>query len=233
MQKGKNIAIIVAAGKGKRMGRELNKQYILLENKPIVAYTLEVFEESEHVDEVILVVGENEMSFAQDNIIEKYGFKKIKQVVSGGKERQDSVYRGLLAIKEQCEIVVIHDGARPFLEKELLKKAVETAENIGAAIIAVPVKDTIKVVSEEMEVIDTPNRSLMWAVQTPQVFRYALLKEAYGRLIEEGLCATDDAMVVEKYGHTVKVIQGNYENIKITTPEDLVVAEGILRKEKR
>ncbi|ARE89557.1 2-C-methyl-D-erythritol 4-phosphate cytidylyltransferase [Clostridium formicaceticum] len=231
-QKGKNIAIIVAAGKGKRMGQGFNKQYILLKKKPIIAHTLTVFEESEYIDEILLVVGENEINFTTENIIKKYGFKKVIQVISGGKERQDSVYAGLLAIKDLCEIVLIHDGARPFLEKKLIQKTIDVAKNMGAAITGMPVKDTIKIINDKMEVVDTPDRSQLWGVQTPQAFQYRLLKSAYDNIMTEGVFVTDDAMALERYGHAVAVVQGSYENIKITTPEDLLVAESILRREK-
>ncbi|AOY78220.1 2-C-methyl-D-erythritol 4-phosphate cytidylyltransferase [Clostridium formicaceticum] len=214
------------------MGQGFNKQYILLKKKPIIAHTLTVFEESEYIDEILLVVGENEINFTTENIIKKYGFKKVIQVISGGKERQDSVYAGLLAIKDLCEIVLIHDGARPFLEKKLIQKTIDVAKNMGAAITGMPVKDTIKIINDKMEVVDTPDRSQLWGVQTPQAFQYRLLKSAYDNIMTEGVFVTDDAMALERYGHAVAVVQGSYENIKITTPEDLLVAESILRREK-
>lgn len=228
----KVVAIIVAAGKGKRMGRDFNKQYIMLRNKPIIAHTLEKFQNSKWIDEIILVVGEDEIKFAKENIVDKYFFTKIKKIIAGGKERQDSVYNGLLAAGENCDIVLVHDGVRPFIEEEILKKSIEIARNMGAVVVAVPVKDTIKKVNKQMEVIDTLKREELWAIQTPQTFQYKLLKRAHELARSEGNVVTDDAMMVEGLGNVVQVLQGNYENIKITTPEDLIMAEIILKEGK-
>ncbi|SET73010.1 2-C-methyl-D-erythritol 4-phosphate cytidylyltransferase [Natronincola peptidivorans] len=229
----KNVsAIIVAAGKGKRMGEGFNKQYIPLKEKPIVAHTLQIFENSQYIDEIILVVGKEEVSFAKTEIIEKYKFTKVVKVIEGGKERQDSVYNGLLEVNKRCQIVLIHDGARPFVKEKIIKNSIDMAEKIGAAVAAMPVKDTIKMVGDELEVVNTPERKYLWAVQTPQTFQYKLLKTAYEKLRTEKVIVTDDAMAVERLGHTVKIIEGSYENIKITTPEDLIIAKAILAKEE-
>lgn len=221
-------AILVAAGKGKRMGANINKQYIQLKGKPIVAHTLSVFEKSAMIDEVILVVGKEEVAYCRKHILEEYRFKKVTTIVPGGEERRDSVYQGLRAITAQPDLVVVHDGARPFVTEAMLQESLEEASKIGAAILGVPVKDTIKVVDENGQVVSTPSRESLWAVQTPQVFRFQLLLEAHnhGELKE----MTDDAMLVEALGHPVKVIRGSYENIKITTPDDLLLAEEILKK---
>lgn len=225
-------AIIVAAGKGKRMGKEYNKQYILLYEKPIIVYTLEIFEKSQYIDDIILVVGQDEVDFAKEEIIKRYGLRKISKVIGGGKERQDSVYKGLLAIKDECDIVLIHDGARPFVQEKMIMETINIARERGAAIVAVPVKDTIKRVNPRQEVIDTPNRKELWSVQTPQTFQYSLLKKAYDKIQDKNIIITDDAMAVEGLGHPVKIVEGSYENIKITTPEDLIIAERILNKEE-
>jgi 2-C-methyl-D-erythritol 4-phosphate cytidylyltransferase len=226
----KNIAIIVAAGKGKRMGRGYNKQYILLADKPIVAHTIEVFENMDLIDEIILVVGRGETDLAKKDIIYKYNLKKVVKIVEGGTERQDSVYNGLKAIDGNCNIVLIHDGARPFVTDSIIEKSIKAAGDMGACVVAVRVKDTIKVGNKNMEVDYTPDRDILWAVQTPQTFRYKLLLEAYERLQTDNTKVTDDAMLIEKLGHTVRIVEGSYENIKITTPEDLILGEGILKK---
>ncbi|HZX21659.1 MAG TPA: 2-C-methyl-D-erythritol 4-phosphate cytidylyltransferase [Clostridia bacterium] len=226
----KTSAIIVAAGKGKRMGEGYNKQYIPLAGKPIVAHTIEVFENVDSIDEIVLVVGKGETDLAKKDIIHKYNFKKVVKIIEGGTKRQDSVYNGLKEIDADCNIVLVHDGARPFITGNIIEKSIKTAGDVGACVVAVRVKDTVKVVNKNMEVDYTPDRDILWAVQTPQVFEYKLLLEAYKKLRADNIKVTDDAMLVEKLGHTVKIIEGSYENIKITTPEDLILGEGILRK---
>lgn len=226
------VAIVVAAGKGKRMGRKYNKQYILLHEKPIIVHTLEVFEKSQYVDDIVLVVGQDEIGFVKEEVIKKYALRKVSKVVSGGKERQDSVYQGILAIKENCGIVLIHDGARPFVQERMIEETITIAKKQGAAIVAVPVKDTIKKVNIQGEVIETLDRKELWQVQTPQTFQYHLIKKAYENLQRKDMLVTDDGMAVEVLGHPVKIVEGSYDNIKITTPEDLMIAERILDKEE-
>lgn len=226
----KSSVIIVAAGKGKRMGRDYNKQYIILENKPILAHTIEKFENNCYIDEIILVVGNDEVNFVKENIVQKYNFKKITSIIEGGLERQDSVYNGLQSASKDCNIVLVHDGARPFITDETIEKGIQVAKESGACVVAVPVKDTIKIINENMEVVNTPDRETLWAVQTPQIFAYTLLMEAYKKIQNRNIKVTDDAMLVEKLGYTIKIIEGSYENIKITTPEDLILGEGILKK---
>lgn len=229
MQKPKVTAILVAAGKGTRMGANINKQYIELQKKPIIAHTLGVFQQAPLIDKIILVVGEKEIDFCKKNIVDKYDINKVSAIVKGGKERTDSVYNGLRAIDEACDVVVIHDGARPFVTEGMLAAAISTAKDMGAAIIGVPVKDTIKVINEDMQVANTPAREFLWAIQTPQAFNFSLLKGAYEQRAQfHGL--TDDAMLLEKLGYPVKVLMGSYENIKITTPDDLLLAQEILKK---
>lgn len=228
----KTSVIIVAAGKGKRMGRDYNKQYIRLDARPIVAHTIKVFEEIDFIHEIILVVGAGEVDFLRKNIIEVYGFQKVSAIVEGGLERRDSVYNGLKAVSKDCRIVLIHDGARPLITEDIIKESIAVAKESGACIAAVPVKDTIKISNDNMEVIHTPKRDNLWSVQTPQSFRYGLILEAYNNQNHENFNATDDAMLLEAMGHTVKIIHGSYNNIKITTPEDLIMAEEILKNRK-
>ena len=229
------IAIVLAAGQGKRMNADVPKQYLLIKEKPILYYTLKTFEES-FIDEIILVVGEGEEKYCRENFIQKYNFTKVSRIVVGGKERYHSVYNALEIIQTKESIVFIHDGARPFVTKEILQRAYDTADEIGACIVAVPVKDTIKIVGTDGIVKDTPNRNTLWSVQTPQVFVYDKIKNAYDNMIDREkrgeltLAVTDDAMVMENFGEVpVGVANGSYENIKITTPEDLFLAEQLLK----
>ncbi|MBE6023151.1 MAG: 2-C-methyl-D-erythritol 4-phosphate cytidylyltransferase [Cellulosilyticum sp.] len=225
----KIAAIIVAGGSGKRMGTAIKKQFIKLQDKEVLAHTIEAFNALEEISEVIVVTGEEDIHKVQTEIVEAYHFNKVSKVVAGGKERQDSVYNGLMATSEEIEYVMIHDGARPFISKELLKRAIEKTIECKATIIAVPVKDTIKVVEPKVGIVErTPEREKLWAVQTPQSFEKKLLIEAYEDAQQKGLQVTDDSMIVEAYGNRVHVVLGDYTNIKITTPEDLVIGESIL-----
>ena len=231
------VAIVLSAGQGKRMGTSIQKQYIELCGKPIICYCLEAFEKSEIIDDVIMVAGAGQEDYVTEEIVNKYHFGKVRAVVSGGKERYDSVWNGLKAVRDGMAgeeakegYVYIHDGARPFVDEEIIKRAYTCVEENHACVAGMPVKDTIKVVDEKNYVKGTPERKTLWLVQTPQVFNIQLIKEAYQKLINEKIeNATDDAMVVEQMmGHTVKLYPGAYENIKITTPEDLLVAEAFL-----
>lgn len=215
------------------MGKGYNKQYIILKDKPIVAHTIKVFEESNLIDEIILVVGKGEVKKAEEDIIKKYNFKKLTNVIEGGKERYDSVFNGLRATNKECNIVLVHDGARPFVTEDIIKDGIKSVIESKATITAVPVKDTIKIINTNNEVESTPARHTLWSVQTPQFFEYELLVNAYENCKHSSIKITDDAMLVENLGHTVKVINGSYENIKITTPEDLILGEGILKNRER
>ena len=226
----KVTAIIVAGGSGKRMGMAIKKQYILLNKKEVLAHTLEVFNKATLIDTIILVVSEEEIEKVRVEIVEKYALHKVKKIVAGGAERQDSVYNGLMATSEDTKYVMIHDGARPFIKEAILKKALEVTLEKGATVVAVPVKDTIKVVDcKESKVIDTPDRSTLWSIQTPQTFTKELLLKAYEYAKSEGLVVTDDSMLVEAYGKSVYIVEGDYTNIKITTPEDLIIGEALLK----
>lgn len=226
----KTAAIVLAAGSGKRMGTAVHKQYLLIKDKPVLYYTLRAFENSE-VDDIILVTGADEVEYCRRNIVNFYHFTKIRAVIAGGKERYDSVYEGLKALSDMnCAYVLIHDGARPLVSVKMINDNVHCVIKEKACITAVPVKDTIKVSDAHGYVVDTPKRSELWQIQTPQSFLYTLVLEAYQKRAEamDGT-VTDDAMVVEKYTrHPVYLLKGDYRNIKITTPEDLVIAEAFL-----
>lgn len=236
----KYTAVILAAGQGKRMGSSIHKQYLLLHGKPILYYSLKAFEESP-VDEMILVTGKGEEEFCQKEIIDKYHLKKIRCIVEGGAERYDSVYHGLCAI-DKTDYVLIHDGARPFVDNEIILRSMEAAKAYQACVVGMPVKDTIKVIDEKEFAKETPDRETLWMIQTPQAFSYPLIYESYKTLhnslteakqsiSSEEIKVTDDAMVVELFSDvSVKLVRGSYQNIKITTPEDLRVAEALSEK---
>lgn len=229
MNKEYNVAIVLSAGRGSRMKSDVQKQYLNIAEKPVIYYSLKQFEEFEEIDEVILVTGEADIEYCREQIVNKYQLKKIKQIVPGGKERYHSVYQGLCAVKN-CDYVFIHDGARPFLDKDILNRAMGEARKSKACIVGMPVKDTIKIADEDQYAQMTPDRNKVWMIQTPQVFSYPLIKEAYDRLMTKEIPGiTDDAMVLEKMmGEKVKMVEGSYRNIKITTPEDLLTAEAFL-----
>lgn len=219
-------AVVLAAGKGSRMGAEIPKQYLTVGGKPLIYYALRAFEST--ADEIVLVTGTDEVSYCKEEIIERYGFRKVSRVVAGGAERYDSVYCGLCALGE-CEIILIHDGARPCVTEEVIERAIAGAEKYRACVVGMPVKDTIKVADKKGFAACTPDRSSLWMIQTPQGFEGKLIREAYNKMKQEqplrpGI--TDDAMVVETFtGCPVKLLEGDYRNIKVTTPEDLPVAE--------
>lgn len=225
-------ALIPAAGMGKRMGAGINKQYLLLAGKPILAHTLEVFEQASFVEEVYLVVPEDEIPYCRENVVERYGFAKVAGIVPGGSERQHSVLNGLRAMGSpdpQDTVVVIHDGVRPFLPLSVLRNSVEAALRNDGALVAVPVKDTVKVVKEGI-VLHTPERDSLWLAQTPQAFRFGVIRAAHEQAALEGWLGTDDSSLVERLGKSVRLVAGEYSNFKITTPEDLLLAEAFLRE---
>ena len=224
----RHAAIVLAAGKGSRMKCDVPKQYLSLKGKPVLYYALKAFEES-FIDEIVLVTGVGQEEYCQKEIVEHYGFQKVSHVIAGGKERYDSVYAGLLCCQD-TDYVYIHDGARPLISSVLINANISCVQEKRACITAVPAKDTIKVVDNKGYVADTLERSKLWQIQTPQTFSYALVSEAYRKRAEAGdTTVTDDAMVVEKYAdHSIYLLKGDYRNIKITTPEDLVIAEAFL-----
>lgn len=233
MYKGLNIgAVVVAAGKGKRMGSQLNKQYLSIEDKPVLAHTLLVLSSVEFIDRIVVVVGEDEIDYCKDNIINRYNIRNASDIIAGGAERQNSMINGLNALKDLCDIVITHDGARPLITTDIIEKSVTEAILYGAAACAVPVKDTIKVSDNENYIIDTPERRRLYAVQTPQTFKYELICKAHDAALKESFIGTDDTVLVERIGTRVKLFEGSYENIKITTPEDVFIAEAIIEYRK-
>ena len=221
-------AIVLAAGQGRRMHSKVQKQFLLLDGKPVLYYALKCFEESD-VSRIILVTGGSEIRYCREQIVETYGFCKVTDIIAGGAERYDSVEQGLNLISDG--IVLIHDGARPFLTQKMIQASIQTAREHGACTVGMPVKDTIKVVNADGFGIDTPDRKLLWQIQTPQTFRVSLIQQAY-RCMRQAMTEsiTDDTMLVERYCDTpVKVIEGDYRNIKITTPEDMILAESLLK----
>ncbi len=228
-------AIVLSAGQGKRMETSTQKQYLELEGKPIIYYSLKVFEDSQIIDDIVLVVGEGQKEYVCEEILNKYGFSKVRAVVYGGKERYDSVWQGILALTAQQGYVFIHDGARPFVDEDILNRAYDTVIRYGACAAGMPSKDTIKLVDDESFTVKTPKRKYMWVVQTPQVFESSLITDAYSKLMrEDSANVTDDAMVVEQMMKVpVKLFEGSYENIKITTPEDLEVASALLKRKNK
>ncbi len=239
--KSRCTAIILAAGSGKRMQSAIPKQYLLLEEKPVLWYSLHTVETSGIIDDCILVTSAEDIDYVKKEIVNKYNLQKVRAVVAGGSERYESVHNGLQAIVTaipETEYVFIHDGARPFLTERILKDTYAAVSEHNACVAGMPVKDTIKISDENGFIAQSPNRNLVWAVQTPQVFERALVTKAYEDLMEQaedlkakGVNITDDTSVVEMFtGVSAKLVEASYENIKITTPEDLVVAESFLHK---
>lgn len=229
----KTSAIVLAAGKGKRMQAEVAKQFLLLQGKPILYHTLMAFEKS-LVDEIILVSSADDMENTR-NIVSSYDFKKVTAITTGGAERYDSVHEGLKCVSDS-DYVLIHDGARPLISPEIINRNIEALSEYKAVVTAVPSKDTVKISDANGFVSDTPNRKYVWSIQTPQSFHTSLIKEAYSTMEAErenwlsaGVNITDDAMVVETFmNEPIKLIKGDYKNIKITTPEDLRIAEAMM-----
>ncbi|NBH85781.1 2-C-methyl-D-erythritol 4-phosphate cytidylyltransferase [bacterium C-53] len=228
------VAVVLAAGRGKRMNSDIQKQYLLIHEKPVLYYSLDVFEKS-FVDEIVLVTGEDEIEYCRREIVEKYGFQKIRQIVAGGKERYHSVYRGIESCGT-CDYLMIHDGARPFITEEILLRSLSAVREYGACVAGVRVKDTVKIEDGNGFISETPDRAYLWNVQTPQTFSFSEIKAAYEKLIEnedailrQGISITDDTMVYQHFfDRKVRLIEGGYKNIKITTPEDLLAAESFL-----
>ena len=233
----KITAIVLSAGKGSRMKSDIPKQYMSLNDKPVIYYSLKAFEDSP-VSQIVLVTGKEDVAYCEKEIVQKYRFKKVVAVVAGGAERYDSVYCGLLAAPD-TDYVLIHDGARPMVDQKIINDSIECVKKAKACVVGMPSKDTIKISDEQNYAIDTPDRKTLWSIQTPQAFSYELICNAYSKLykdIAQGKdipTITDDAMVVEyATNQKVKLIEGNYENIKITTPEDILIADIFLKNRK-
>ena len=225
-----STAVIVAAGKGRRMGTEISKQFLPLCGKEILAHTVEKFEKAACIRDIILVTGGDAL---QDvwQMVQEYGWKKIISVTEGGKERQDSVFLGLQQVPQDTEIVLIHDGVRPFVTEEILERSIAASKETGGCVAGVPAKDTIKVCDAEGFAIATPDRSTLRQIQTPQTFRRKEILAAYEKAKADGFLGTDDASVAEHSGFPVRVIMGSYSNIKITTKEDLLIGAAFLKEE--
>ncbi|MFT9494128.1 2-C-methyl-D-erythritol 4-phosphate cytidylyltransferase [Anaerosolibacter sp.] len=228
-----NTVIILAAGQGKRMNASSNKQYLILKDRPILAHTISAFEKCPMINQIILVVHEDEQELCKKNILEKYKYTKIKHLVKGGKERQESVYNGLKAIDEKTNIVLIHDGARPLITEQVIVRCIHGAIEYGAVSAGVPIKETIKIMGKDRFVSYTPKREDVWVTQTPQTFQKDTILKAHEFAIAQEIIGTDDAMLVEHMGMKIKMVEGDYENIKITTPEDLIAAEAILNYKRK
>ena len=207
------------------------KPYLDLDDRPILSHTIGVFDQSSVVDAIFVIVDEMDFDVCRSAVIGPYDFQKVAGLVSGGATRQDSVCNGLKALPKDTDFVVVHDGVRPFVTDEMIFTCLEAAADWGAAVAAVPVKDTIKITDSDGFVVDTPDRNRLWSVQTPQVFRRDLLIEAHQHARQEGIQLTDDAALVEQLGLKVKCVMGSYSNLKITTPEDLIVAEALMNKD--
>ncbi|MCI5650272.1 MAG: 2-C-methyl-D-erythritol 4-phosphate cytidylyltransferase [Fusicatenibacter sp.] len=232
-------AIVLAAGKGSRMGTSVAKQYLEIGGKPVVVHALEAFDNAPEISEILLMTGKGQEAYCRHEIVEKYGIQKVSAIAEGGKERYETVWKALLLLKdleekrqEKTEYVFIHDGARPFIDHDIICRAYEKVQKCDACVVGMPVKDTIKILDQEGNIIESPQRELVWQAQTPQVFQKNLITRAFEKMMRHPIALiTDDAMVVEKEtGTRVQMVLGSYENIKITTPEDLEIAESFLKR---
>jgi 2-C-methyl-D-erythritol 4-phosphate cytidylyltransferase len=224
------FALIPAAGMGKRMGAAINKQYLQLGGMPIVARTISIFELAPCIAGIYLVIPSEEIPYCREHVVAAYGFRKVREIVPGGRERQNSVMNGLNAMGGELsrdDVVLIHDGVRPFITAGLLQQAIAAACSGDGALVAVPAKDTIKRVSNGV-VTATLERDLLWQAQTPQAFRFGIIQSAHQAAERDGFLGTDDTSLVERQGGVIRVVPGDYRNIKITTPEDLILAEAFL-----
>ena len=215
------------------MHSKVQKQFLEIQDHPVLYYSLRCFQDSRLIDDIILVTGNDMISYCKNEIVDHYSFTKVSNVIAGGKERYDSVYAGLCECRD-CEYVLIHDGARPFVTEEILKRGLQKVKETGACVIGMPSKDTVKLSDEEGYVKETPNRKCVWTIQTPQIFSYSLIREAHDSIRQKDMSKiTDDAMVAEhETGVKIRFSEGSYRNIKITTPEDLVIAEAFLRENR-
>lgn len=225
----KCTAIVLAAGQGNRMNSSVQKQFMMLEGYPLIYYALHAFEQS-RVDDIILVTGEKDIGYCRSEIVRRYQFQKVSRIVAGGSERYLSVYEGLRAVAD-TDLVLIHDGARPLVTEAVIERTIQAAATYGSGIAAVPAKDTIKIVDEEHFAVQTPSRDNVWMMQTPQTFRYQDILRAYEVVAERQIAnITDDAMVLERaFQQPVKIVEGSYDNIKVTTKEDLLIAAVFLK----
>ncbi len=225
----KTAAILLAGGVGKRVGEDIPKQFLSILDKPIIFYSLEVFDRCSEIDSIYLVLPDEKINYFKEELLPKFPISKLRKIVSGGETRQNSTFNGFQAIPKEVEIVVIHDVARPFVRNEMIRKSIFVAREVGSAIVASPATDTIKEVDENCRVQKTLDRKKLFQVQTPQTFRYSLLEKAFEASFSDNFQATDEAGLIERIGEPIQVIESDSTNLKITTPSDLVLAESLLK----
>jgi 2-C-methyl-D-erythritol 4-phosphate cytidylyltransferase len=228
----KTVVIIPAGGTGRRMGGEIPKQYLLLAGIPILVHTLRVFQHSPLVHQILLVVPEGDVAEVRRDIVERFDFPKVSLIIAGGMERQHSVKNALVHVRDEHEIVLVHDGVRPFVTGVMIERAVNGAKEFGAVAVGVPVRDTVKEADAAGRVVRTVQREGLWLTQTPQAFRREVILAAYEEAAVDGFYGTDDASLVERMGVPVRMIPGDKDNIKVTTPEDLELGERIVCRRK-
>lgn len=228
----KVTALIPSAGLGKRMGVDRPKQFLTINSHPVLLYTLCVFESTPEIDDIYLIIHKGKEGY-YEKIIEGYHLKKVLKIVFGGKTRQESVYNGLKEVDSETDIIVVHDAVRPFVTGDMIRRSIKVASHFDGAVVALPVKDTPKYIAEKDTIERSINRSNMWLAQTPQTFRSEIIKEAYHKAYLDNFLGTDDSSLVERLGYKVKVIEGSYANIKITTPEDLLIVQMMIDKTSR
>lgn len=224
--------IIAAAGNSTRYGTGKSKQFLILDNTPVLIKSIQAFEEIDDVKEIIVTARKQDFEVIED-FIAQYGVRKVKHIVEGGDTRQDSIYAAVKKVDEKADLVAVHDGARPLIKRKVIESVIQKADEVDAAACAVPVKDTIKIIDSSGKIVTTPERDALRAVQTPQVFRLSLYKEAIEKAVSDGKQYTDDCQLVESMGYPVYLVDGDYENIKITTPDDLLVAEKFLYERRK
>lgn len=224
--------IIAAAGNSTRYGTGKSKQFLILDNTPVLIKSIQAFEEIDDVKEIIVTARKQDFEVIED-FIAQYGVRKVKHIVEGGDTRQDSIYAAVKKVDEKANLVSVHDGARPLIKRKVIESVIQKADEVDAAACAVPVKDTIKIIDSSGKIVTTPERDALRAVQTPQVFRLSLYKEAIEKAVSDGKQYTDDCQLVESMGYPVYLVDGDYENIKITTPDDLLVAEKFLYERRK
>lgn len=224
--------IIAAAGNSTRYGTGKSKQFLILDNTPVLIKSIQAFEEIDDVKEIIVTARKQDFEVIED-FIAQYGVRKVKHIVEGGDTRQDSIYAAVKKVDEKANLVAVHDGARPLIKRKVIESVIQKADEVDATACAVPVKDTIKIIDSSGKIVTTPERDALRAVQTPQVFRLSLYKEAIEKAVSDGKQYTDDCQLVESMGYPVYLVDGDYENIKITTPDDLLVAEKFLYERRK
>ena len=225
----KTSAIITAAGHGRRMGKGRKKQFLMLGENPVIVYTLQTFEKSDSINEIILVVPDDGIDYCKQEIVNSYKFTKVKKIVTGGEKRQESVFNGLKSVSREMDLVAVHDGVRPFLSKSILENSIKKAKEKGSVVVAIPVKDTLMKISDQGMVVGGQNRDSIWRIQTPQIFKKEILISAFEKALKDNFCGTDESTLVARLGIPVYVVNGSELNIKITTPEDILLGESILK----